>query len=86
MQEARNDCFGLKKHSSTLLQAKTGKHECRNVTATYFAVTFTINKAYNFYLIIFVKWVKLCKKLDFRKLNTELERKVRINAVDFKLC
>ena len=36
MQETRNSCFGSKKHSTTLLQAKTGKHECRNVTATYF--------------------------------------------------
>ena len=35
MQETRNNCFGSKKRSTTLLQAKTGKHECRNVTATY---------------------------------------------------
>ena len=34
MQETRNNCFGSKKHSTTLFQAKTGKHECRNVTAT----------------------------------------------------
>ena len=34
MQEIRNDCFGSKKRSTTLLQAKTGKHESRNVTAT----------------------------------------------------
>ena len=27
--------FGSKKHSTTLLQAKTGKYECRNVTASY---------------------------------------------------
>ena len=33
MQETCNNCFGLKKHSTTLLQAKKGKHECRNVTA-----------------------------------------------------
>ena len=30
-----NNCFGLKKRSTTLLQAKTVKDECRNVTATY---------------------------------------------------
>ena len=35
MQETRNNCFRLKKRSTTLLQAKTGKHECRNVTATF---------------------------------------------------
>ena len=35
MQETRNNCFGSKKRSTTLLQGKTGKHECRNVTATY---------------------------------------------------
>ena len=34
MQETRNNCFGSKKRSTTLLQAKIGKHECRNVTAT----------------------------------------------------
>ena len=33
-QETRNNCFGLKKRSTTLLQAKTGKHECRNITGT----------------------------------------------------
>ena len=33
MQETRSNCFGSKKRSTTLLQAKTGKHECRNVTA-----------------------------------------------------
>ena len=38
MQETRNNCFGLKKRSTTLRQAKTGKHECRNITATYAAV------------------------------------------------
>ena len=32
MQETRNSCFGSKERSTTLLQAKTGKHECRNVT------------------------------------------------------
>ena len=35
MQETRNNCFGSKKRRTTLLQLKTGKHECRNVTATY---------------------------------------------------
>ena len=35
MQETRNNCFGTKKCSTTLHQAKTGKHEYRNVTATY---------------------------------------------------
>ena len=35
MQEPRNTCFVLKKHSTTLRQAKTGKYECRNITATY---------------------------------------------------
>ena len=34
MQETRNNYFGLKKRSMTLRQAKTGKHECRNVKAT----------------------------------------------------
>ena len=35
MQETRNNCFRSKKCSTTLRQAKTGKQECRNVTATY---------------------------------------------------
>ena len=33
MPETYNNCFGLKKCSTTLRQAKTGKHDCRNVTA-----------------------------------------------------
>ena len=36
MQETLNNCFGLKKCSMTLLQAKIGKHKCRNVTQTFF--------------------------------------------------
>ena len=35
MQEIRNNYFGSKMCSTTLRQAKTGKHECRNITATY---------------------------------------------------
>ena len=35
MQETRNNCFWPKKRCTTFRQAKTGKHECRNVTATY---------------------------------------------------
>ena len=35
MQETRNNCFGSKICSTSLRQAKTGKHECRNVTETY---------------------------------------------------
>ena len=38
MRETCNNCFGSKKCSTTLLQAKTGKHECRKITATYVAV------------------------------------------------
>ena len=34
MQETLNNCFGLKVRSMMLRQANTGKHECRNVTAT----------------------------------------------------
>ena len=34
MQETRNNCFGSKICRTTLRQAKTGKHECRNITAT----------------------------------------------------
>ena len=34
MQENHNNCFVSKKRSTTLLQAKTGKHECGNVTVT----------------------------------------------------
>ena len=30
MQETHNNCFGSKKRSTILLQAKTGKHECRS--------------------------------------------------------
>ena len=42
MQETCNNCFGSKKLSTTLLQAKTGKHECQNVTAMYVAVVVTM--------------------------------------------
>ena len=35
MQEICNNCFGSKKYSTTLPQAKTDKLECRNVTAMY---------------------------------------------------
>ena len=35
MQETSNNCFGSKIRSTTLYQAKAGKHECRNVMATY---------------------------------------------------
>ena len=31
MQSTRNNCFGSKKRSTTLRQAKTGKHEGQNV-------------------------------------------------------
>ena len=34
-QETRNNYFGSKKRNKTLRQAKSGKHESRNVTATY---------------------------------------------------
>ena len=43
MQKTRNNCSGSKKRSTALLQAKTGKHECRNVTATYVAITLPKN-------------------------------------------
>ena len=33
VQETCNNCFGSKIRSTTLRQAKTGKHESRNVTA-----------------------------------------------------
>ena len=33
MQETRSNSFGSKTHSTTLRQAKTGKHECRKMTA-----------------------------------------------------
>ena len=35
MQETRNNCFGSKKHSTTLLQAKTGKRELHFTTLAY---------------------------------------------------
>ena len=34
MQETRNNYFGLKISSTNFRQAKTGKHDCRNITAT----------------------------------------------------
>ena len=40
MQETCNNCFGSKICSTALHQAKTGKHECRNITAMYVAVIF----------------------------------------------
>ena len=45
MQETRNNCFQSKKRSTTLLQAKTGKHKCRNITATALVLTcFSLKK------------------------------------------
>ena len=41
MQETRNNFFGSKKCSTTLRQAKTGKHECQKLTAI--AVTFRLS-------------------------------------------
>ena len=41
-----NNCFGSKKRSTTLIQANTCKHECRNVTAT-FKVLFNNPKYYS---------------------------------------
>ena len=35
MQETRNNCFGSKICGTTLRQAKTGNHECRNITASF---------------------------------------------------
>ena len=32
MQEACDNCFGLKKRNAILCQAKTGKHQYRNIT------------------------------------------------------
>ena len=45
MQETHNNCFGSKKRRTILRLAKTGKHECRNVTATLTAI---ITRAYLF--------------------------------------
>ena len=44
--DARNsqNCFGSKKHSMTLHQVKTGKHECRNVRATFWHSCFRLTK------------------------------------------
>ena len=36
MQQTRTNCFGSRKRNMTLLQAKTSKNECRNITATHF--------------------------------------------------
>ena len=44
MQETRNNCFGLKKRGTTLIQAKTGKQECRNVTAIPVLTCFRLKK------------------------------------------
>ena len=35
IQETCNNCFGSKKYNTTLHKAKTGKHDCRNIAATY---------------------------------------------------
>ena len=37
MQETHNNCFGLKKRSTTLRKAKTGKHKCRNNCCEFLA-------------------------------------------------
>ena len=47
MQKTRNNCFGSKKRNSTLSQAKTNKHECRNITSTALILTcFRLSKGY----------------------------------------
>ena len=40
MQETCNNCFGSKKHKMTLHLTKTGRHECRNITAMSYMVLF----------------------------------------------
>ena len=71
MQETHNNCFGSKKCSTTLRQAKTGKRECRNITATYlFSTTISyiqhsktlcsyIQHTPLFIWIILTHWVKI---------------------------
>ena len=43
MLETRNNCFGSKMRSTTLRQTKTGKHECRNLTATWYVGTLLLH-------------------------------------------
>ena len=46
MQETRNNCFGSKKRSTTLRHAKKGKHECRNVLASYGVIFQSVIKSF----------------------------------------
>ena len=49
MQETRNNCFGFKIRSTTRRQAKTGKNECRNITATaHVLICFRLMKDHSF--------------------------------------
>ena len=50
MQETRNNCFGSKKRSTTLLQAKTVKHEYRNVTAAYMFLC--VSAFFNIFILV----------------------------------
>ena len=55
MQETRNNCFGSKKRSKTLRQAKTGKHERRNVTATVLLLPETIIAGFLHFIVLLFK-------------------------------
>ena len=56
MQETRNNCIGSKIRSTTLRQAKKGKHECRNITATYTALV-RKKKSCDWCTKFFVSWI-----------------------------
>ena len=50
MQETRNNCFRSKMRSMTLCQAKTGKHEYRNIITTHKTPKVKIEPVFYFFL------------------------------------
>ena len=63
MQETYNNCFGSKKHNTTLLPEKIGKHESPKITATYWYWQHTDNLIT--FLMFVVVWRILLIDLNF---------------------
>ena len=55
MQETCNNCFGSKIRSTIIRKAKTGKHECRNVSATTFFQPETIVASFLHHIVLLLK-------------------------------
>ena len=70
MQETHKSCFGSKKRSTILRQAKTGKHEYQNITAVYKTKHFLIYTCYILHscLSVFAWWRVMICFFDLKQL------------------